>query len=359
MKKLEQIVSDGIDAYEQGNFSLAYDLNQKAIKYGRLKNVDNKTKELLHSNFGFTLLASKSFERAKEQFALANHYKPNDENGWSQFICLASQGNWKEALKFHHHRYGKTRTAPTKVSFPDLPIPMAKSLKDLQRKRVLVLNEQGLGDEILFFSAIRKLASQMTEVHLQCYPETLRLFQANCPDNVTFFIVRTLERSYIESFDVYTCTGDLFAFSTQETLNYTHFLTVPRQEKKGIGYCWKANVLSPNAKLRSSTPEMLAACAKAWERNPELNFSLQMNDKEDCPDWMTPFPEDIKDFYDTAVLVSGLQEVITVDTSIAHLCGSMHIPTTLVINKHRDWRFRLVNEDNRSLFYPSIKVIQL
>lgn len=353
MKKLEQIVSDGIDAFHAQDFELALKLIHRALTQAAAKGVNSKTKELLHSNKGYTLLAMKEFKLARKHFRIANIFAFNDENCWSQFLCLANLGKWSEAVKFHHYRYGKTRTAPTKVTFPDLPLPMASRLEDLHHKRVLILNEQGLGDEILFFSGIRKLASQMREVHLQCYPETLRLFQANCPDNVYLFTDRTISETFIRNFDIYTCSGDIFAYSTQNSLNYTHFLTMPEKDRKGTGFCWKANALSPNSVLRSITPDRLEPY-----KTGSFNQSLQMNET-DRPDWMAPFSEDIKDLYDTAELISGLWAVTTIDSCIAHLSGSMDIPTTLLINQHFDWRWRSVDDKNYSLIYPSVKVVQL
>jgi hypothetical protein len=348
MKKLETIVSTGLKAFKEEKFDLALRFNDKAISHGRLKKVNNHTKELLHSNKGYTLLAMKEYELARQQFALANTYEFNDENGWSQFLCLANLGNWEEAKKFHHYRYGETRSAPTKVSFPKLPLPFAKSLEDLKDKKILILNEQGLGDEILFFSAISKIASLVKEITLQCYPETLRLFQNNCPENVTLFIDRSFNLEFVNQFDIYTNTGDLFIYSSDISLGYSNI--VSEQERKGTGFCWKANVKSPNAEKRSIDPDILQ------QFKSDLNISLQITDE--CPDWMIPLPE-VKDLWDTAEIISGLEHVFTVDTSIAHLCGFLNIPTTLLINKHLDWRWKLVGEYGNSLFYPSINILSL
>ena len=120
------------------------------------------------------------------------------------------------------------------------------------------------------------------------------------------------------------------------------------KEKEGTGFCWKANVRSPNAQLRSIDLSVLE------QFKSEVNISLQIT--ENCPNWMKPL-SNVKDLYDTAEIISGLAHVFTVDTSIAHLCGSMNVPTTLLINLHRDWRWKQVDEHNNSLFYPSINII--
>ena len=129
---------------------------------------------------------------------------------------------------------------------------------------------------------------------------------------------------------------------------------MPKKKRGGVGFCWKANALSPNAKLRSISPDLLEEY-----RSKNINQSLQMKGNDECPNWMTPFPDDVKDLYDTAEIMSSLAVITTVDTGLCHLAGAMNMPTTLLINKHHDWRFKLLSEDGYSLFYPSVEVIQL
>ena len=355
MKKLSQLVANSVDAYMEGNFDIALHINDLAINRAKRLNVPNQVKETVHSNKGFTLLASGCFYAAQLQFQLANTYKHTDENDWSIFLCLASQGKFHEALPYHHARYGKTRNASTRVIFPDnLPIPQVTEYDSIVGCNVLILNEQGLGDEILFFSAVQKLAGQLGNVTLQCYPEAKRLFETNRPDNVTITTDKVMTEAFVKQHDCWIATGDLWAIASQFSLDYTCYLNVKPEETSppfGTGFCWRANASSPNAKLRSVEVEQL-------RQFPGFAWSLQKDDY-DCPDWMTSFPTDVKDLYDTACLIKGMEQVVSCDTSIVHLAGALNIPTTLVINKHHDWRWRALDDQGYSLFYPSIKVRQL
>jgi hypothetical protein len=228
---------------------------------------------------------------------------------------------------------------------------MAKSVDDIIGKNVLVINEQGFGDEILFYSGIIKLAPQVKEMHVQVYPETHRLLETSKPSNVLLFTERTLFLDYIKNFDVWTTTGDLFCWSTDISPQHAG-LNIKSNTHQGTGFCWRANHTSPNARFRSLTPDQLEPY------KVDNAFSLQMND-DDCPDWMVKFPTHVKDFLDTAQLIASLEHVITVDTSSCHLAAALGIPTTLLINKHHDWRWKQVDENGNSLFYPSVKIIQV
>jgi ADP-heptose:LPS heptosyltransferase len=47
--------------------------------------------------------------------------------------------------------------------------------------------------------------------------------------------------------------------------------------------------------------------------------------------------------------------VISIDTSIAHLAGSLNIPTWLILPKNSEWRWGLSDKTN---WYPSIKIFR-
>ncbi|HWA39921.1 MAG TPA: tetratricopeptide repeat protein [Burkholderiales bacterium] len=64
----------------------------------------------------------------------------------------------------------------------------------------------------------------------------------------------------------------------------------------------------------------------------------------------------IRDFADTAALVSFLDLVVTVDTSVAHLAGAMGVPTWVLLAHAPDWRWHLARED--SPWYPSTKLFR-
>jgi ADP-heptose:LPS heptosyltransferase len=67
-------------------------------------------------------------------------------------------------------------------------------------------------------------------------------------------------------------------------------------------------------------------------------------------DWMS----ECRDFLDTAALVSTLDLVITVDTAVAHLAGSLGVPTWLLNRFGSEWRWGI--DQTTSPWYPSIRI---
>ena len=62
------------------------------------------------------------------------------------------------------------------------------------------------------------------------------------------------------------------------------------------------------------------------------------------------------DFGDTAKVLSQLDLIITVDTSVAHLAGALGIPVWVAIPYNSDWRW--MRERTGSPWYPSMTLFR-
>jgi ADP-heptose:LPS heptosyltransferase len=69
---------------------------------------------------------------------------------------------------------------------------------------------------------------------------------------------------------------------------------------------------------------------------------------------VTDLTADIRDFGDTAAIISRLDLVISTDTSVAHVAGAMGKPTWLIDRFNTDWRWRLA--EDRSPWYPTMRI---
>jgi ADP-heptose:LPS heptosyltransferase len=64
----------------------------------------------------------------------------------------------------------------------------------------------------------------------------------------------------------------------------------------------------------------------------------------------------LADFSETAALISCLDLVITVDTSVAHLSGALGRPTWILLPYTPDYRWLLDRDD--SPWYPSVRLFR-
>ena len=66
--------------------------------------------------------------------------------------------------------------------------------------------------------------------------------------------------------------------------------------------------------------------------------------------------EELGDFSDTAALMSQLDLVISVDTSVAHLAGALGKPVWILVTHVPDWRWLLERDD--SPWYPTARLFR-
>ena len=71
---------------------------------------------------------------------------------------------------------------------------------------------------------------------------------------------------------------------------------------------------------------------------------------------VTQLGQEFKDFADTAAVMAMLDLLITVDTSVAHLAGSLGKPVWILLPVTVDWRWLLNRED--SPWYPTARLFR-
>jgi Tfp pilus assembly protein PilF len=122
-----------------------------------------------------------------------------------------------------------------------------------------------------------------------------------------------------------------------------------------VGLVWRGNPEFENDADRSLPSLSALAPLGAVEA---INFvSLQKGAGQDealaPPAGMAlqPLGGQLQDFADTAALLANLDLVITVDTAVAHLAGSMGVPCWVLLPDYRcDWRWQTGREDTP--WYP-------
>ncbi len=123
-----------------------------------------------------------------------------------------------------------------------------------------------------------------------------------------------------------------------------------------VGLCWAGNAALADIRAnpidrRRSLPEgALAPLADL----PGISFvSLQKGAAPPPGLVLHDWTAELHDFADTAALLAGLDLVISVDTAVAHLAGSLGQPVWLLNRHDSEWRWLLGRED--SPWYPSLR----
>jgi hypothetical protein len=121
---------------------------------------------------------------------------------------------------------------------------------------------------------------------------------------------------------------------------------VPRGTKPLVGICWGAeegDVVKRSRSISDAEIEVLKDAPVDW-------VSLRPNY---CLPWM--WEMHLKDWGDTAALITQLDAVVSVDTAVMHLAGAMGKKTFAVVPLGSDWKF--FRDLTTSPWYPSLEVI--
>jgi hypothetical protein len=122
-----------------------------------------------------------------------------------------------------------------------------------------------------------------------------------------------------------------------------------------IGLAWACNIHVPDHLERSIPLGVLAPLF--WRPDVEfysLQVGLRASDGYYYPVIQQPDPP-LESFTDTANLIAGLDAVVTVDTSVAHLASSLDVPTLTMLEFACDakWGFGTTTP-----WYPSMRLIR-
>jgi tetratricopeptide (TPR) repeat protein len=236
-------------------------------------------------------------------------------------------------------------------------IPVWKD-EDLSDRSIIVWAEQGYGDVIQFARFLPILKKRGARVFLYVPLALERLF-VGIPE-----LVGVLVRDRDESLPI--ADFQLPILSIMNRLNIgLNDIELPQDftpqstrgvelsidnDKPIIGICWQGSETNPNDHRRSISPAtLLDRLASADFQLIGLQFGI--------PDAPLDNPgEHVRDFAEMASLIQQTDLVISVDTSVAHLAGTLKKPIWTMLSYAPDWRWQTERED--SPWYPTMRLFR-
>jgi len=125
-----------------------------------------------------------------------------------------------------------------------------------------------------------------------------------------------------------------------------------------VGLVWSGNPKHGNDRNRSIPLRTLSrildvdACFVSLQKDARSDDRAVLRERTDIID----LTAHLTDFVETAALISCLDLVITVDTSVAHLAGTLGCPTWILLPYKPDYRWLLDRDD--SPWYPSVRLFR-
>jgi tetratricopeptide (TPR) repeat protein len=272
----------------------------------------------------------------------------------------------------------------------------------LDGKRILLVHEQGYGDQIQFVRYATTLAERGASVDV-CVPQTLQLLAQSVPGvhrawtgepagdyDYWVYVMSTPAACGTELDTIPATVPYLFAREVEieawrPRVQAAMRADLARQPDTGgnanaqpgtstststskrkpagyrnIGLVWGGSPTFYNDRNRSVA---LTALKPLFALDNISWFSLQKGDAARAQlaalagdALIHDFSDDLRDYGDTAALIMNLDLVIAVDTSVAHLAGALGKPVWILVPANSEWRWLENRAD--SPWYPTARLFR-
>jgi len=316
------------------------------------------------------IIALAELHRFDHAFALYDRMKAlklsNARTDWNVSVYHRLTGNFEAGWVGH-----EARLQLPSATYPKFPRPTWLGEKNIEGRTILICADEGLGDTIHFVRYVPMLTEHGARVILAVQSPLHRLLSglpgvSQC--------VPTSELNTLPAFDMHCPISSLpLAFGTRlDTIpSTTPYLPSPAksrvqawEDRLGpharlrVGLVWSGRPTHTNDHNRSIPLQALSrildvdATFLSLQKEPRLNDAVVLRERNDIID----LTADLTDFAETAALISCLDLVITVDTSVAHLAGALGCPTWILLPYTPDYRWLLDRDD--SPWYPSVRLFR-
>jgi Flp pilus assembly protein TadD len=341
------LTDDALASYDQ---AIALDPQDALAHYNRalVLQAGSRWDEVVAS-YDRAIAINPGYAEAQYNRALALLFQGDFENGWRAY-----EWRWKSAQRLG---IGRVRNFAQGLWLGDV---------SLDGKRLLLHAEAGLGDTLQFCRYARACAARGATVILEVQPPLRELLAGL--EGVTQSIAAG---SPLPPFDLH-CPLMSLPLALKTTLatvpasaKYLHVdparladwrAKLGARRRPRVGLVWSGN---PDNTIDARRSIPLADWLPHLPRDFQY-FSLQkqLRDADRATlsgcSFIVPFDVMSMEFADTAALCECLDVIVTVDTSVAHLCGALGRRTWVLLPQTPDWRWMRDREDTP--WYPSMKL---
>lgn len=273
-----------------------------------------------------------------------------------------------------------SRFSAKAVPYRPMPFPTWDG-KPLNGATLLVLADEGLGDEIMFASCLRDVVDRAPSCIVECDPRLHALFARSFPQLHVVSTERESNTDWLSglptpSFQIFA--GDLPALFRQDDTSFPrdrgYLVADPARVSQWrkrlallpgtgpiVGLSWRGGITGTRTKARSISPqhwsEILGTQGVRFVNLQYGNYQSDLRAMEQTHDVVIhDFPEAIADYDETAALVCALDQVVSVCTAIIHLTGALGQPVWILTPFAPGWRYTASRESLP--WYPSSRIFR-
>jgi len=296
----------------------------------------------------------------------------------SQFLLLL--GQFEEGWERFKWRWEFGDTPPPEM-YVGRPVWDGTSLEG---KTVLVWNEQGLGDEMLFSTCLADLLSKArpSKTYLASDRRLIPIFERTFPGIEFLPMEKSSGQGWqvtLPEFDIQVAAGDLPKYYRLSAADFpdqpVRFLPDPEKVSRWqtrfdalgpgpkVGIAWRGGIKGIFGRKKSTSLKNLAPILgveglqfvniQYGECRDELaevaeSLGIRVHDWDDL--------DPVADPDEQMAQISCLDLVVQTSNASAHMAGILNVPVWSMIPYFPDWRWSLTGE--KCLWYPSMRVFR-
>jgi hypothetical protein len=242
--------------------------------------------------------------------------------------------------------------------------------EDLTGKTILVVGEQGHGDNIQFVRFLWNLHQRGAQIKLQVTDGLIPLLSiggiisqvAGYGDDMGEFDywvpimslpgIMGITLDTLPRVQSYLNADPMAVRQWQQVLG-------PKTRMR-VGFCWSGRPDSWLNQHKAVPFETMLDLIKSTPEYEWINLQVDASDEQEAElarAGVTRYPGSVHSFADTAALMQNLDVVVGVDTAVSHLAGALGRPVWLMLNAYAtDWRW-LTDRDS-SPWYSTVRLFR-
>ncbi|MCZ2174125.1 MAG: tetratricopeptide repeat protein [Burkholderiales bacterium] len=283
---------------------------------------------------------------------------------WNRSLTLLLRGAFSDGWQDYEWRWRRTAM---KDLAPVYCKPLWMGEGDLRGKTILLHAEQGLGDTLQFCRYVRQVAALGAQVVLEVQPPLVPLLWgmkgvvelvgrgARLPDYDCHCPLLSLPLAFKTG--LAEMTGEPYLEAPPGNVAAWQARMGARRAPR-VGLVWSGSTWHQNDHNRSIP---FAEFRRTLHKDVDyfcLQKEIRPSDRAILAEYpvIKTFEEELRDFADTAALITLMDWVIAVDTSAAHLAGALGKEVWLLLPYMPDWRWLLDRKD--SPWYDSARLFR-
>jgi len=293
---------------------------------------------------------------------------------WNRAVTELATGDYRNGWEGYALRFARAGGRNVeRFAFPDW------RGERIVTGKLLVLAEQGLGDEIMFASCLPDLATLVDDgVVLECSPRLAALFERSFPDVAIHGADRHASLEWLSRYPEIVAKvpiGSLPRYLRSEVgqfVSHAGYLRAdPTRTQRfcerlqrlangayTVGLSWRAGTRATRGALRSldldllqplcDLPNIRPVCLQHGLGQAELVRARAMS--------MLTLDDIGADFEDVAALIAALDCVVSAANTNAHLAAALGRPTRILLNSASEWRWR--RDTPTTPWYPQAELLR-